>query len=62
MMTDAAHGTMSAQRTSVRPGKRAPRSCASASDSKIVTATTTATQTTVFATTMASGSCRKSRV
>ena len=61
MITDAAHGTMSAQRTSRRPGKLLSRNCASPSDIRRVTTTMTVTQTTVFATTVVSASCRSSR-
>ncbi|GAA2455077.1 hypothetical protein GCM10010191_87630 [Actinomadura vinacea] len=45
--TEAAHGTISAQRTSRRPGNRALSSCASGSESTTVAATTPTTQSTV---------------
>ena len=60
-MSEAAHGTMSAHRTSRRPGKDSFRSWASPSESAMVTATTTATQTTVFATTVGRASCSRRR-
>ena len=47
MTTDAAHGTMSAQRTIRRPGKAAFRSAASPSEMRMVTPTTTTTQVMV---------------
>jgi len=61
MMTDAAHGTISAHRTSRRPGKASFRSCARPSDTTTVTSTTTTTQITVLATTVGSASCSRSR-
>ena len=61
MMSEAAHGTISAQRTSRRPGKRWFRNCARPSEITMVTATTTTTHTTVFATTVGSAGCSRSR-
>ncbi len=60
-MSEAAHGTISAQRTTRRPGNSRFRNCASASETSSVTATTTATQTTVLATTVGSASCSARR-
>ena len=45
--TDAAHGAMSAQRASRRPGKRWLNNCATASEIAIVTVTTSTTHTAV---------------
>ena len=60
-MSDAAHGTMSAQRTSRRPGKLAFRNWPRASESTMVTPTMTTTQTAVFASTVGSASCSNRR-
>ena len=48
MMSEAAHGTIRAQRTSRRPGKLLSRNWASPSEIAMVTPTTTATHTSVF--------------
>ena len=60
-MSEAAHGTISAHRTSRRPGKDSFRSWASPSESAMVSATTIATQTTVFAATAGRASCSSRR-
>jgi hypothetical protein len=59
--SEAAHGTISAQRTNRRPGKRWLRSCASPSEITTVTATTAVTHTTVLSTTTGSAGCSSSR-
>ena len=59
--TLAAHGTITASRTSRRPGNAWWSSCASASEITIVTATTPTTQTTVFSR-IRSRLCRSSRL
>ena len=60
IITDAAHGAISAHRATRRPGKRWLNSCASASDSSMVTPTTTTTQITVRnSTPRRSGSCEQ---
>src|SRR5438445_7473217 len=48
MISEAAHGTMSAARTSHRPGKAWCRSWARPSDTTTVTPTTAATHTAVW--------------
>ncbi len=60
-MSDAAHGTMRAQRTSRRPGKAASRSWASPSEITIVIPTTRATHVTVLPITVGSASCSRRR-
>jgi hypothetical protein len=49
--TDAAHGAISAQRVTRRPGKRWLNSCARANDTSIVMPTTATTHTIVRSTT-----------
>ena len=61
MMSDAAHGTISAHRTSARPGNSLARNWARPSESSSVTPTTLTTHTTVVATTAGSASCCTSR-
>jgi hypothetical protein len=63
MISDAAHGTITAQRTSRRPAKSLDRNCASPRLISTVTVTTATTQTAVFASTVGSAgwvsTCRK---
>ena len=61
MISEAAHGTISAQRTSAGPGNAAFRNWARPSEITTVTPTTVATHTIVFATTVGSASCSSSR-
>lgn len=56
-MSDAAHGTMIAQRTKRRPGNSLTRNCARPRLMTIVSATTATTQTSVFDRTVGSDSC-----
>ena len=60
-MSEAAHGTMSAQRTSRRPGKLAFRNCPRPSEMTMVAATITATHSAVFASTVGRASCSRRR-
>ena len=60
-MSEAAHGTISAHRTTRRPGNSRLRNCASPSEIRSVTPTTTTTHTTVLATTAGSAACSASR-
>ena len=60
IITDAAHGAISAVRATRRPGNRSLNSCASASEISRVTPTTATTQITVRVTTPSSaGSCHR---
>jgi hypothetical protein len=61
MITEAAHGTSSAQRTRRRPAKSSFRSWAIPSETSTVAATIDATHITVLATTGTKASCSTSR-
>lgn len=51
-MSDAAHGTMIAQRTYRRPGNSLTRNCANPRLMRIVSTTTATTQMSVFVSTV----------
>ena len=61
MISDAAHGTISAHLTSARPGKSWLSNCASASEMTTVMLTTAVTHTAVFASTVGSAGCSSRR-
>ena len=61
-MSEAAHGTIKAQRTRRRPGNSSFRSWAMPSEPAMVTTTIATTQISVLATTVTSASCSRRRV